>query len=201
MENQEHRPFRIGIIYNGTNAEDILAYKKDFQKINELSKGNISLVFMGVNPDEDLSFGNFDDVNEMLDGLEYEYVPPVSIVHYFKQLQSNQLDLLFIPLINNDYNATSEDYNKYLETSLFKIPVMVQNMYPYNRVIQNQVNGFLYEKQEEFVDYLMHVLTENQALLSHCALTAYNDVTQKFNFSKQNIEWLENIILDEQKKS
>lgn len=135
-----------------------------------------------------------DDKDNILDGVSYEYVKPVSIVHYFKQLKTNEIDLLFIPLINNTYNATSENYNKYLEAALFNIPVLTVNIFPYNRCISDQINGFLYDKKEDFFDYLRFLLGKQFDLIRHCGNSAFNEVTNKFNFSPENIALINKVI-------
>ena len=83
-------------------------------------------------------------------GFNFEFVKKVSIIHYFKQLRALNIDVLFIPLIKNIYNITSENYNKYLEAALLNIPVLTININPYNKLIQNKLNGFLFNETNDF---------------------------------------------------
>lgn len=180
-------PVRIGIIYNGCNAEDIASYNAQFRQINQMTAGRVILVFMGYKPDE--------DKDNILAGVTYECGPSISIVHYFKQLIENRIDLLFIPLINNKFNITSENINKYFEAALFKIPVMVINIFPYQMCVSNQITGFTYDKPEEFVPYLIYILNENITLLAHCGANAQADVLKKFDYNTDNLKMLEECML------
>jgi glycosyltransferase involved in cell wall biosynthesis len=190
MENpnySEKSSFRIGIIVNQTNLEDILYYNKELQTINKLYGDKVSIVLLGYKPE--------DDKLNALDNVEFEYYKPVSIIHYFKYLKDANIDLLFIPLIHNIYNATSENYKKYLEAGIHYIPVIVPNIYPYSTVIRDKQNGFIYGTpencgREHFIPYLKDLLLNiyETDLVNKCGQEAYVDVTTKFDFSKENIE-------------
>ena len=78
--------FRIGIIVNQTNLEDILYYNKELQDINKLYGDKVSIVLLGYKPEEDKL--------NALDNVEFEYYKPVSIIHYFKYLKDAKIDLL-----------------------------------------------------------------------------------------------------------
>lgn len=186
-----NRAFRIGIIVNSCNYEDIKYYNEQFRKINKMYKDKITLVFFGYRPE--------DDVINALDGVNFEYVKPVSIVHYFKQLNSLTIDLLFIPLIKNIFNITSENYNKYLEASVLRIPVITPDIYPYNKIIKDKINGFLFTDREQFVPYLKDLLATQLGLIRLCANHANKDVVEKFNYSQGNMQIISNLFeMDEQ---
>lgn len=183
----EKESFRIGIVVNQSNLEDIAYYNKDLQAINKLYEDKVSIVLLGYKPE--------DDKINALDNVEFEYYKPVSIIHYFKYLKDAKIDLLFIPLIHNLYNATSENYKKYLEAGIHSIPVIAPNIFPYNTVISDKQNGFLYGtpedcKSEHFIPYLKDLLLNiyETDLVNKCGKQAHEDVTTKFDFSKDNIE-------------
>ncbi len=189
MENenssQEIKPFRIGIIVNASNLEDISYYNRELQTINKMYGKAVDIVLLGYKPEEDKS--------NALDGVEFEYYKPVSIIHYFKYLKDANINLLFIPLIQNVYNATSESYKKYLEAGIHYIPVIVPNINPYNMVIRDKDNGFFYGTHEDcskeyFIPYLKDLLFEGRDFVSKCGANAYVDVTTKFDFTKENID-------------
>ena len=68
------------------------------------------------------------------------------------------IDLLFIPLQPTTFNIHSEDIKKFIESAREKVPIMTVNQYPYNAIINNGVNGFLYESKEMFIEYLKNIL-------------------------------------------
>lgn len=161
------------------NDEDILYYNEQLRSINKMYRDKIRIVVMGYKNDKDRL--------NMMKGVIFEYVKPVSIVHYFKQLAAMQIDLLFVPLINNLYNATSENYNKYLEAGVFKIPLITPDIYPYNQLITNEHNGFIFGKRENFIPYLIDLLANKPDFIKSCGERAREDVFKNFNYSVENI--------------
>src|SRR5258708_7714813 len=135
MEKQEikNKPFCIGIKVTETNAEDIAYYNEQFKEINRLYEDKVKLLFFGYRPENDKT--------NMLDGVVFEYVKPVSKIHYFKQLKACEIDLLFVPLINNTYNITSEDHDKFMEAGLMEIPIITIEIYPYSQLIASSKEG------------------------------------------------------------
>lgn len=190
MEDQKKtktsRAFRIGVIVNGCNYEDIKYYNEQFRKINKMYKDKITLVFFGYRPE--------DDVLNALEGVNFEYVKPVSIVHYFKQLHSLTIDLLFIPLMKTVFNTTSEDYKKYLEAGALRIPIIVPDIYPYNKIIKDTINGFVFPDREQFIPYLKNLLANNLGLIRLCANHANKDVSENFNYSQKNMIIISNLF-------
>jgi hypothetical protein len=181
-----NRAFRIGVIVNGCNYEDIKYYNEQFRKINKLYRDKITLVFFGYRPE--------DDVLNALEGVDFEYVKPVSIVHYYKQLNSLTIDLLFIPLIKNVFNTTSEDYKKYLEAGALRIPVIVSDVYPYNKLIKDTINGFVFPEREQFINYLKNLLATQLGLVRLCANHANKDVVENYNYSQKNMQIIANLF-------
>ena len=179
------KPLRIGIIVNASNLEDIGYYNKQLQTINKMYQKNVEIVLLGYKPEDD----KYND----LDGVEFEYYKQVSIIHYFKLLKNANIDLLFIPMIQNMFNATSESYKKFLEAGIYAIPIIAPNMFPYNKVIRNKENGFLYGTHEDcsnkhFIPYLTDLLYNDKGLIPICGGHAYDDVKNNFDFTKENIE-------------
>lgn len=173
------KKYRIGIICSMNNYHDIKFYNDVFQKINDRYGDNVSLIFVGYDYEEDKL--------KILDGVNFEYVKQVSIIHYFKQFQSLNLDLVFIPLEKNVHNVSSENLNKYLECGLFKIPVIVEDMFPYSQVILHQRNGFLYKGKESFFQELDAILT-NTDLIKSVSEQAKKDVLGSYIYDQKNIE-------------
>ncbi|MEK6879253.1 MAG: hypothetical protein AABY22_06565 [Nanoarchaeota archaeon] len=186
-----NKPFRIGIVINASNLEDIQYYNEQLKTINKIYGKLVNIVLLGYKPE--------DDKENALDGVEFEYYKPVSIIHYFKYLKEANIELLFIPLIHNLYNATSEGYKKYLEAGINSIPVIAPNINPYNTVIRDKQNGFLYGtpedcSREHFIPYLKSLLNENIGLISVCGNNAYTDLINNFDFTKENVEIIESNV-------
>jgi hypothetical protein len=180
------KKYRIGIICSKSHYGDIKYYNSDFQKINDKYGDDVSLIFIGYDYDE--------DKNKILDGVNFEYTKQVSIIHFFKQLQSLNLDLVFIPLVKNDYNISSECLNKYLECGLLKIPIIVDDMFPYNQLIVNQRNGFLYKNKENFLTEIDAIL-KNPDLISSVSNDCKKDVTKNYTYNSRTMEVMNSIYV------
>jgi hypothetical protein len=173
VEKNDLSGFTIGIIVNGTNARDINYYQREFGVINRHFKGKVKVMFIGGDP--------------LLSGVKYECTKPVSIIHYEKHLRSLNIDLLFIPLEPNNFNLRSEDYKKFGEAAQLQIPVITNNIYPYNAVIENRVNGFLYEGREAFLNYLNDLLVNQFPLIKIAGKNAEDMVVEHLGFSEGNV--------------
>lgn len=179
-------PLRVGIICTETNVEDLIDYKEEFISINKKLGKKVELVFIGYSVN--------DNQENLLDGISFEYVKPMSIVHYFKQLSSLDLDVVFIPLLKTQHNVTSEDYNKFLEAGLFKIPIISVGIYPYQKIISDKINGFLYQEKHELVPLLDHLYIQRK-LVEQVGRNAYEDVTTEFNYSPKHIKLISDLFI------
>ena len=180
------KKYRVGVICSPNSYSDISFYNDEFQKINEQYGDDVCLVFIGYDYEN--------DKKKILDGVNFEYVKEVSVIHYFKQMQSLELDLVIIPLKKNLYNITSETVNKYLECGLFKIPIIVDDMFPYNQVILNQRNGFLYKGKEVFMQEIDKLL-RNPDLIKNVSEQSRKDVMQSYTYNENTIQVISSIYL------
>ncbi len=179
--------FTIGIIVTETNLNDIAYYNAQLREINRLySPKIVRLLFFGYKPENDKI--------KALDGIVYEYVKPVSIIHYFKQLNACEIDILFVPLAPTQYNVTSETIEKFLALGLMKVPLLTPDIYPYQRLIQTGLNGFLYKDRDNFVEVLKDILKNKIAIIKVCGNNAHTRIVNEFNYSEKNIENLINVF-------
>lgn len=180
---KENNAFKIGIIYNGFNADDIAFYKADLIEISKTyGADKLRIIVFGYVPEQDKT--------DMLGGLEFEYLPPVSEIHWIKQLELANIDLLFVPLINDVFNETTETDAKYLEASVLNIPLLAPEISVYQNLITDQYNGFLYPT-DNFKGFLSALLQSDLNALKHCGRVAYERVKQNHTFTPNNIQILE----------
>jgi hypothetical protein len=159
----------IGVICNGFNQSDINYYSNEFRLINNIFGERVRLLFIGYSVNKKRWWQK-----EL--PPETEYTKPVSIIHWFKHLSLIKIDLLFTPLIPGIYNETSENIHKWMEMGLFGVPLITVDMYPYNNVITDKINGFLYESRETFIAYLRDLLENRFTSVKMCGLNAYEVV-------------------------
>jgi glycosyltransferase involved in cell wall biosynthesis len=185
-ENSEkEKPLRVGIIATDNYFADLIEWKKTLQQLNSIYKSKITIVIFGLHQVE---------ANKLKNGLNFEYHPPVSIIHYFKKLKSLDLDLLLIPLRDNEYNQTSENYNKFIEASLFKIPVAATDIFPYNQLIENNVNGFLLPEKTNIID-LIEATINDRPLLKEVGESAYKYCSENLSYTESAIQVLYEIYI------
>lgn len=178
-------PLRVGIVCSELNREDILYYRQELALITHQMKGKITLILFGF--DGTIQGKNY------LDNVDFEFVKPTSIINYMKQLKALNLDLMFVPLINNTYNATSENYNKYLEAGLIGVPLLVANIAPYNTRIVDKSNGFLYKERHELFPIFEHLYIQRE-LVSAVGRAAEKDVLNGFNYNHSNVRRVSNLF-------
>lgn len=182
------KKLRIGIVATNYTWEDINSYKDLISEVNTKFKDEVQFVLIGFNGiDKDSEKSCFPK------GMDIEHVEPCTIIHYFKQIKSSNIDLLFIPLRDNEYNQTTENYNKYLEASILKTPVMVYNIFPYNKIIENGKNGILLNKKKEFIEKI-EFFKDKKDELKRIGLESYNFVKESFTFNEKNMNLINSIF-------
>lgn len=183
----QQEEFRVGIVATNYTWEDIASYKSLFQEVKEKLGDKVKFVLIG--------FDGIDHKTQKScfpDGFEWEQIKPCTIVHYFKQLRQLHLDLLFIPLRQNEFNMTSENYNKFLEGAMFKIPVMVYDIFPYNEIIKNGQNGVILKKKKEFVERI-EFFEKNRDELKRIGESAHEFVNNNFLYNEENLRIINQI--------
>jgi glycosyltransferase involved in cell wall biosynthesis len=180
----DQKSLRIGIISTDVYRRDLMEFNEVFAEINEKFGDNVTIVVFGYDGSEDMP--------ELMQGLIYEYCKPVNMIHYFKQLKSLNLDCILIPLINDRFNITSENYNKYLEASAFKIPVVVTDIYPYNTIIQDGRNGFLFKEKHDLIGVITYLLT-NRHMINVIGANAHKDLIETFDYTEENIDMINDV--------
>jgi glycosyltransferase involved in cell wall biosynthesis len=184
---EEQQPLRVGIIATNYTWEDLASYKEQFNKIqNELGDKVKFFVFGFDGIDYKTKKSCFPE------NFQFEHIKPSTIVHYYKQLRNLQLDALFIPLRKNNFNETSENYNKFLEAGLFEVPTIVYDIFPYNQIIKNGDNGVLISKKDDLIERLKF-FSENRAELKRMGVSANKFVTENFSLTEQSIALLDDI--------
>jgi hypothetical protein len=184
---EEKQPIRVGIIATNYTWEDINSYKEQLQKVQEELGEKVKFFVYG-----------FDGIDSQTkkscfpENFNFEYVKPSTIVHYFKQLRNLQLDLLFIPLRKITYNETSENYNKFLEAGLFKIPIMVYDIFPYNQLVTNGNNGILLNKKDDLIERLKF-FSENKSELVRMGETVNKYIAENFYVREEIVSIIDDI--------
>ena len=184
---EEQNKVRVGIIATNYTWEDINSYKEQLDKIQKELGDKVKFYVFG-----------FDGIDYQTkkscfpENFNFEYVRPSTIVHYFKQLKNLKLDVLFVPLRKNNFNETSENYNKFLEAGLLNVPTMVYDIFPYNQVIKNGDNGILLSKKDDLIERIKF-FSENKTELSRMGNNVNNYVLENFSITEQIVSIIDDI--------
>ena len=153
----KNKQFIIGITTNRTQTHDLLLLQKPLQKIKEKYGEKVRICLFGH--DGRMFNGKF-FVN-VLAGIKYEYVKPVTIVNYFTALQNLQYDIALMPLRDNAFNRMKSNH-KLLQYAQLGISAIAPDMPPYNepsipgkpQIPYLEANGNWEERIVECVDTL-----------------------------------------------
>jgi glycosyltransferase involved in cell wall biosynthesis len=184
---EEQKNLRVGIIATNYTWEDLASYKEQFSKVQKELGENVKFFIFGFDG-MDYQTGK----SCFPDGLNFEFVKPSTIVHYYKQLRNLRLDLLFIPLRKNTFNETTENYNKFLEAGMFNVPTMVYDIFPYNQIIKNGDNGILLSKKDDLIERLKF-FSEKKTELVRMGNNVNKFVLENFTLTEQNIAIIDDI--------
>ncbi|MDD3875405.1 MAG: hypothetical protein PHT69_02175 [Bacteroidales bacterium] len=171
------KKIKIGIIATDINRDDVLFYKEQLVELTTKLKGIVKLIIYGYNGEE--------GEEDWLEGVDFDFVKPTSIIHFPKQLKALELDLILIPLIPNSFNSTSEDYTKFLEAAIFSIPVLTPNIYPYNGLIQDGINGYIFSNKKDLTVRIQQII-DAPVELKMAGAEAKKIVENNFDFSEEN---------------
>ena len=120
-----------------------------------------------------------------MDGVLYEYIKPVSIIHYFKQLEALELDFVLVLSEPTQFNIRSENIGRFLEAGIFGIPCIAPKQFPYVAVISEYRNGYLYE-QNKMVEKVIEAL-KNRAVIATIKQTLAASINTEYGFTEANI--------------
>lgn len=192
-----YNPNKSGIIrvgYVGGNS-----HKKDLDIIKEPLKAilkeydNVRFITMGTgglsseeNPLVEYNHGN-DLFKDIPKGKRQCYLGADMSI-YPDKLNSLQLDIGLAPLRENKFTKSKTPI-KWMEYALNKTPSICQK-FLYKQVINNGVNGFLANTEEDYYKYLK-MLIDDKALRIKMGINAFNDVMTKYSFNEHAFKWLE----------
>lgn len=178
---------RIGIVGSNYTWEDLNSYKDLFKEVNEKMGDKVQFVLIGFD-----GIDHFTKKSCFPEGFKFEYIKPSTIVHYFKQLRNLHLDMMFVPLRSNEFNMTSENYNKFLEAGLFDIPTMVYDIFPYNQIIKNGDTGIIISKKKDFIERI-EFFDKNRNELKRIGKNAHKFISENFSFDESNLAIIDDI--------
>lgn len=190
----EEKKFNIAILV--TDYLNVIHYIDEISIIQKNAK-NIEFTFFGFKDDDKQEFKIVEKLNTI------KYFKPVSIIHFYKLIKERNINLLFIPIIDDVYNKTSENNKKYIDFSLLRIPILAPSIFPYNAIIMNKENGFLYNpKNKEAIpelifDIYLKTIRDKKTNLSKIDIVIKNvdsDINANYYLQNQEIKDFTNYV-------
>lgn len=98
----------------------------------------------------------------------------------------NELDIVLAPLVDNNFNRCKSEL-KLIEAGMFKLPIIASNVTPYKEIIIHGVNGYLCDKQSDFLKYVQ-LLQNNPKLRVELGENLNRIINEIFNFDEVTSE-------------
>jgi glycosyltransferase involved in cell wall biosynthesis len=164
---------KIGYLAGHTHGPDLLTIKDVIKGILR-DYPNVVFKIVGFQPDW---LGELPPAQLEADPNFYD------ILNY--PVRMSDVDIGLAPLLDNEFNRVGKSNVKWLESSLHKIPMVLQNMPPYNSVVQSGVTGYLAKDPREWRQFLDKLIKD--AKLRSRMGAAARDWTLKHHDIRDNV--------------
>ncbi|MFY0689109.1 MAG: glycosyltransferase [Cyclobacteriaceae bacterium] len=173
----EKEVVKIGLVGNCSSASDIFCILDSLEQIQSKYGDHVEFVFFGWD-------GNTDKVN-IGNRLKFTSVKSVSFMDYFDVLRKQHLDIALLPLSKSLYNLMGKSAIKFLELSVYGIPVVASELPPYSDEIKEGKTGLLAEDDSQWF-CAIDALVSDEALRKRIGERALHDAWLKHMFTAQN---------------
>lgn len=165
QSNLREGKINIGYMGGHTHRPDLMMIVPALERLLQKYPGEISFKFWGIEPPA-----------ELLPFSKVDWAPPLTtryddFVNYF---QAQTSDIVVAPLTDNLFNEC-KSHIKFMEYSANGMPGVYSQIFPYNQIITNGVEGFLASNVEEWEMYLSNLI-EKPSLRLQIAKDAQNKV-------------------------
>lgn len=169
----------IGYAGTSTHEADLSQIESAVKKINKNYNSRIKFLFFGCATDYLQNECNVDCVK-----FENNYET------YAEKLQKLDIDIMVIPLVNNEFNRCKSNI-KWLEISSCGIPGIYSDLPPYNSCVEHLVNGILVNDSSQNWYEAMVYLIENLDARKRIGQKAQQDVMNGYRMSTHAYRYLD----------
>lgn len=184
---------RIKIVYAAGIAHKTLFdrfVRPVLEQLDDRFGDKISLTFMGVHPELDISQYK----------MPISYIESMRLQDYRERIGQENFDIGLAPLVTNDFTKCKY-FNKFIEYAMFGIVGIYSNTEPYTFVIKDKENGILSENTpEEWYNTISQAI-EQPELVSSCRNNAYSTLRERFDANiiiKKYLEGIPELLKDHQ---
>jgi hypothetical protein len=171
--NKDQEFFNIGILA-GINDWENNSYIRDVLKTIQKKHKNVQVYAIGN--------GIVYDGKNCLKDVNYKQIVYANILDYFHKISSLKLNCAIIPIKDTAYNSVSFDYSSYITFSILQIPIFASDVYPINKVINNNERGVLCAVKNNWIDEL-ELAIKDQSKITEIMKMAFSVTREYFIFN------------------
>ncbi len=185
--------FRIGIVGSIAITADIEVVKPIVEALHK--KDDIEIVMFSMPPQKQdkITRELYKDEYEFWESVNIEWHPFVPMEEYYDKLNDLRLDVMIIPRADNYFNRCKSNV-KFLEASMFEIPVIAQgfpdNNSPYERNPDDAKHMIIVKDNSKWVDEILK-LKDNKELRLEIGRKAREYVLENYDIEKNAHKWEE----------
>lgn len=178
--------FTVCVLAGDNQWSDIESCVPALIKAKKKYKNNLKILFFGINK-------NKEGWGKIVKGLEYTPEGAVPIWKYYHKLAELNPHLVLVPSDKSDYTLRSSDYKRFIDCAILGIPVITPKANPYDVLIKDKENGFLYDTDEDFCN-ILDTLIADPKLAIEAGGTAKVYAEDNLSYNRDKIQRLINLL-------
>lgn len=178
---------RIGIIADPSQASDLKTVEDALTSLLETHKDAIEIIIFGWTAKVAEHF-------KMFQKRRITYEKPVPFYEHHARLNSLAFDIGLLPLVDNTFNISSKAFNRFLDYSGSRIPIIAPNLPQVNQLIEDGENGYVAASQEEWIAKTSRLITD-AALRKAMGQAAFSMAWENYSYTPLAIQRLKSIFI------
>ena len=172
---------RLKLGYYGTltHSKDLLLIKDVILRLKEKHDFDFEVIG-GFNQGDDIDGDWFSAVELPADNMNFE--------KFMKWLSENvNWDVAVVPLEDSPFNQCKSEL-KFIELAVMAVPAVYSDMCVYNGVVDDGINGFLAENDDEWVEKIEKLISDKE-LCENIRQNALNEVLSSYKLEDRVNQW------------
>lgn len=184
---------RIGITGSVAITSDMDGLMPIVQKYHKDKRVKIVLFSMPPRFDNKIARELYFDEYKFWESVDVEWTPFVMMENYYETLNELRLDMMIIPRADNYFNRCKSNL-KFLEASMFEIPVIAQSFKtgdsPYQQNPEDPKHMLLADTHEQWIEQIEKLINDKELRLK-MGKEAKEYVLKNYNIKDNAYKWKE----------